>query len=69
MDVDQTGGHGLGDPLQSLLWLVAHLGRRGIDIPAGSIVTTGSCAGIRHVESGTQVEAEFAGLGALTVQL
>ncbi len=40
------GSEVLGNPYASLAWLCNHLRGRGVPLPAGSIVTTGSCTGI-----------------------
>jgi len=63
------GGHPLADPLLPLVWMANHLSQRGIGLQAGDVVTTGSFAGCRWVAPGSQVVAEFADLGAVSVQL
>jgi len=59
-----SGGHPLGDPLTPLLWLINELSQRGIGAPAGTLITTGSYAGLRAAPAGARVLVEFAGLGA-----
>lgn len=41
-----NGSEVLGDPYVALAWLCNHLLGRGIELPAGSLITTGSCTGI-----------------------
>jgi 2-keto-4-pentenoate hydratase len=61
---EARGGHPLGDPLLPLLWLVNHRSARGVSMRCGDIITTGSCAGLRYVERGAHVLAQFEGLGS-----
>lgn len=63
------GGHPLNDPLLPLVWMANHLSQRGIGLQAGDVVTTGSFAGIRWLPPGRRVQAEFAELGVVDVQL
>lgn len=55
----------LGNPLNSLIWLVRHILDRGQDIPEGSLVASGSCTGMLEVQAGDHVEARFGSLGAV----
>lgn len=54
----------LGDPLAALAWLANHLTGRGTVLPAGSVVSTGTCTG--YVEAGPTavVRAEFGDFGS-----
>jgi 2-keto-4-pentenoate hydratase len=63
-----VGGHPVGDPLAPVVWLANHLSARGIGLRAGAVITTGSCAGLHLLAPGQRVRAEFAGLGAVTLQ-
>lgn len=58
-----TGSNPAGDPLPLLVWL-ANEGAASLGgLRAGHWVTTGSCTGTVLVARGTQVVAEFPGLG------
>ena len=67
--VSRAGGNTAGDPLRMLAWLASHAARRGHPMTAGSIVTTGSATGTVFVAPGAAVEATFAGLGSLSIDL
>jgi len=62
--IELIGGHPLNDPLLPLVWLANHCSQRALTLRAGSVVTTGSCAGLRYVGVGAKVRASFEGLGA-----
>jgi 2-keto-4-pentenoate hydratase len=62
-----VGGHPLVDPVIPLVWMANHLSQRQIGLRAGDVITTGSCNGIRHVESGSTVLADFGPLGRVSV--
>ena len=49
------------DPLSVLAWLVNSLGRRGIALPAGALVLTGSLTEPRPVAPGSSAVARFDG--------
>jgi 2-keto-4-pentenoate hydratase len=55
-----TGRDVLGDPCNVLLWLARDLVRRGEQIRAGDLITTGACALVRGVQPGDAVVATFA---------
>ncbi|MDX1542033.1 MAG: fumarylacetoacetate hydrolase family protein [Geminicoccaceae bacterium] len=57
------GGNAAGDPRRLLTWLANHLTGRTGGLRAGQIVTTGSLTGLRFVEAGQPVTADFEGLG------
>lgn len=59
----------LGGPLQALAWLAAHLGARGTEMPAGSIVMTGSLMLTRFPDGPGRWEFEVEGLGAVSMQI
>lgn len=62
-------GNPAGDPLRLLLWL-ANVGARSLGgLRAGQWVTTGSCTGTVLVAPGTQVVADFPGLGSVELLL
>ncbi|MBV9655194.1 MAG: fumarylacetoacetate hydrolase family protein [Acetobacteraceae bacterium] len=59
------GGNSAGDNIRLLVWM-ANVGTRGVGgIRSGQIVTTGSCSGTDWVEPGTEIRAEFEGVGAV----
>jgi 2-keto-4-pentenoate hydratase len=60
-----SGAAVMGDPMVALLWLIAHLGRRGICVEAGQVVATGSCTGLTPVPFGSKVRALYGGLPAV----
>ncbi len=64
---DTAGGNPAGDPLRLLVWLADHCAARCGGLRAGDIVTTGSHTGMLFVEDGAMVEAEFPGLGTVSV--
>ena len=47
--------------------LVNALSRRGIDLNAGEIVSTGTCTGIVYLEQGQKAVADYGALGAIEV--
>lgn len=53
----------LGDPWQSLEWLVNHLSARQIGLKAGQIVLSGTCTGAHPLPRGSTATAMFSGLG------
>ena len=63
------GADALGHPLNVLEWLLAHLGRRGIALQAGEIVSTGTCTGLIPVAPGNHLHADFGALGSAGAQL
>jgi 2-keto-4-pentenoate hydratase len=64
-----TWGNPAGDPLRLLVWL-ANEGSRSLGgLRAGHWVTTGSCTGTVLVAPGTEVVADFPGLGRAALQL
>jgi 2-keto-4-pentenoate hydratase len=62
------GGNTAGDPLRLVHWLANDLAARGGGLRAGDVVTTGTTTGLRFVEPGAVVEAEFPGLGSVRVE-
>ncbi len=61
--LQQLGGHPTGDPLGVAVAL-ANIERRNSGVKAGQIVTTGSCIGIRSLQSGDRFTVTFEGLGS-----
>lgn len=64
---DGTGAAVLDDPWNALAWFFEHLGHRGIPLPAGSMISSGTCCGVIAIEIGDTVTASFAGLGDVSV--
>jgi len=62
-----TGANVLGHPFNVLDWLVNHLRARGITLRAGEIVSTGTCTGFIHIETGQEAVADFGALGQIAV--
>jgi len=63
------GGNVMGDPLNSLAWLVNDLGRRGEALEAGQFVSTGTCTGNVLAHPGDVVVADYGVLGQVTLEL
>lgn len=63
-----SGAAVMGDPLESLVWLVNKLSGRGRDLPAGILVTTGSCTGMHLVPRRCRLVADFGPLGRCEVR-
>lgn len=64
-----VGSMALGDPLNSLLWLVNGLSRRGRGLSKGQWVSTGTCTGIEPAAPGDRAVADFGDLGVVEVTL
>ena len=60
-----TGSAALGDPLESLAWIVGHEQRRGRGVAAGTVVITGSCTGAVPCVLGAKTVADFGPLGVV----
>lgn len=58
-----SGADVMGDPVQSLTWLVNKLSGRGRNLAAGAFVTTGSCTGMHPVPRQCELVADFGPLG------
>lgn len=66
---DGVGSNVLGDPRLALAWCVNEVSRLGIDIAAGEVVTTGTCAVPLELEPGDAVVADFGTLGRISVKI
>jgi 2-keto-4-pentenoate hydratase len=53
------GRAAMGHPLTALTWLVNWLGDHGRGLPAGEIVSTGTCTGHCFVAAGDEVSVDF----------
>jgi 2-keto-4-pentenoate hydratase len=54
-----TGAEAMGHPLRVLLWLAEALRRRGEGLPAGALVSTGTCTGMLKPRPGQRLRARF----------
>lgn len=63
------GAHSFGNPLRLLPWLAAHVGKRGLGLHAGDIITTGAWTGLEIAKPGDEVTAKFPGIGEATVRI
>ena len=59
------GSNVLGDPRIALTWLVNELSENGIDLIAGEVVTTGTCAPPLAIQNGDLITANFGSLGKI----
>jgi 2-keto-4-pentenoate hydratase len=59
----------LGDPLNSVVWLVGKLGQFGRTIRAGDIIMTGSFVRQFPLAAGDAVHVAFAGIGNVEVRV
>ncbi|MCP3937287.1 MAG: hypothetical protein GY708_18195 [Actinomycetia bacterium] len=69
---DEVTGEGrgsdvLGHPLNALMWLVEHLGGRGIDLDAGQVITTGTATQVSKLPVGSLATATIESIGSVTV--
>ena len=60
-----TGAAALGDPLESLAWIVGHEQHRGRGVDAGTVVITGSCTGDVPCVLDAATVADFGPLGVV----
>ena len=63
------GAHPFGNPLRLLPWLAAHVGKRGLGLHAGDIITTGAWTGLEIAKPGDEVTAKFPGIGEASVRI
>jgi 2-keto-4-pentenoate hydratase len=64
-----TGSDVLGGPYVALTWLINHLISRGHALPAGSLVSTGTCTGIAPLAREQQATNNAGQLGRVDVRL
>ena len=62
-----SGADVLGDPVDALVWLVEHLSRRGIGLPAGAVITTGTATQVSALPRGSTATASLDGIGSVTL--
>ncbi len=63
-----AGSAVLGNPIVCLTWLANALSRRGVDLCAGEIVTTGTCTGAQTVAAGVDVRGDFGRFGTVDLR-
>lgn len=63
-----SGANVLGNPLNSLAWLVNHLAGRGRELAAGQWITTGAATGPLPAPVGSIVTGDFGELGTVEVR-
>lgn len=64
-----SGTNPAGDPRRLLPWLVNHASRRGIALPAGTVVTTGSYTGMFFPQAAGTAAGRIPGLPPVSVTL
>jgi 2-keto-4-pentenoate hydratase len=64
-----TGAAAMGHPFAALAWLANERARLGAPLRAGDIVATGSLMGFAAAKGGDTAEAEFPGIGTVSVRL
>lgn len=64
-----AGTNPAGDPHRLLCWLVNHCRQRGVAIPAGTVITTGSYTGMHFPAQACRVAASIAGLPQIDFEL
>lgn len=63
------GADTFGTPIAGVAWLARRLSDRGLRIEAGEVVATGSCIGLVQVVPGQRIRADFAGIGAVSLDV
>ncbi len=58
----------LGDPVDSVGWLLQALGAQGLTVEAGAVVAIGTWTGLFAVKTGQRAMATFDGYGAVSIQ-
>ena len=61
-----SGANALGDPRIALTWLANHLNKRGLQLRAGEIITTGTCVKPVDVAGGDTVVMDYFELGKMS---
>jgi|SRR6185369_11935897 2-keto-4-pentenoate hydratase len=61
-----SGANALGDPRIALTWLANHLNKRGLELKAGEIITTGTCVKPVDVAAGDTVVMDYLALGKMS---
>jgi 2-keto-4-pentenoate hydratase len=58
-----SGSAALGDPIDSAVWMVNRRRARGDRVPAGTLLSTGTCTGHTFAERGDDMTVDFGDLG------
>jgi hypothetical protein len=66
---EARGSHTLGDPSWLVLDWLRHATRRGAELPAGSVVTTGAWLVVKGLQAGDRATVAFDGLGSVEVRV
>lgn len=64
-----SGADILGHPLEALAWLGNHCAGRGMDVPAGAIISLGALVNVQWLAPGDHAEVELGGLGKLSFRV
>ena len=56
-----------GGPLRALRFLFHSCGRRGLDLPRGTLISTGAVTGIHDVQVGSKADIDFGSFGSFKV--
>lgn len=65
----ETTGNPAGDPRRLLPWLVNHASQRGLDVPAGTLITCGTYTGMYTPVTSGVVMGQFDGLPAIHLSI
>lgn len=57
----------VGDPLQALRFLIDNCASRGIELPEGTLVSTGMITGVHDVRVGSVAHVDFSSVGSFDV--
>jgi len=63
-----AGAAVLGHPAAAVAWLANHLGRRGREIPAGSVILSGGVTEAVAVEAGDRINLRIQHLGSVSLR-
>jgi 2-keto-4-pentenoate hydratase len=64
-----TGADVMGHPLDALAWLANHVRQRGLPLPAGALVTTGSLVTSKFPRAGETVGFDIDSLGGVSLHV
>jgi 2-keto-4-pentenoate hydratase len=63
-----VGTHSFGDPLAVLPGWLRHATHKGVTLPAGTVLTTGTWCGLLMAQAGDAVDVRFDGIGQAQLQ-
>ncbi|MBR2514591.1 MAG: fumarylacetoacetate hydrolase family protein [Halomonas sp.] len=61
--------HPMGDPLALLPWLAMHTDAAGWGLAEGDVISTGSWTGMFEAKQGQRIEASFANIGSVSLEI